>query len=228
MQYLSSTMLEVLKFFYTIGGHNYGLAIVWLTVAVNIALYPLTLTSIKQMSAMQRLQPRLNELQKKYKEEPKQLQKEMMDLYKGEGINPLGGCLPMLLKIPFFLALFWALQSKEFIALVTAAGAGNQFLWIADIAKPDPLRIMPVLIGITTWMMQQSMPATGQTQMMNWFMPIFIVIISVTFPAGVQLYWLVSNAVGAAQQYYIISKTPKKGKAREGKDEEHKDEGKVG
>src|SRR3989338_3705619 len=138
MQYLTSIMLEVLKFFNAFWPHNYGLSIIWLTVAVNLALYPLTLSSMQQMSAMQKIQPRMQELQKKLKGEPQKLQKEMMDLYKSEGVNPLGGCLPVLLKIPFFLALFFALQSKEFLALVSDAGSAASFLWITNIAQPDP------------------------------------------------------------------------------------------
>ena len=109
MNFLSKIMLEVLQFFYAIGGHNYGLAIIWLTVAVNLALYPLTLSSTKQMSAMQKIQPKMKKLQEKYKDDPKTMQKETMDMYKSEGVNPLGGCLPVLLKIPFFIGLFWAL-----------------------------------------------------------------------------------------------------------------------
>ena len=176
MDYLSHIMLEILKFFYAVGGHNYGLAVIWLTVAVNLALYPLTLSSIQQMSAMQRVQPRMQELQKKHKEDPKMLQRETMDLYRSEGVNPLGGCLPVLLKIPFFLALFFALQSKEFLALV---GHGQAFLWIADLAKPDPTKIMAILIGVTTWLSQKSMPsAPGQSQAMLYMMPVFITFIS--------------------------------------------------
>ena len=207
MHYLSGLMLEVLKFFYAVGGHNYGLAIVWLTVAVNFALYPLTLSSLQQMAAMQRIQPRMQELQKKHKAEPKNLQKEMMDLYRSEGVNPLGGCLPVLLKIPFFLALFFALQSKEFLTLV---GQGTGFLWVSNIAKWDPTYILAFLIGVTTWLSQKSMPsAPGQSQAMLWMMPIFITFVSARFPAGVQLYWVVSNLMGWAQQAYIMSKIPK-------------------
>lgn len=209
MQYLTNIMLEVLKFFYAIGGHNWGLAIIWLTVAVNLALYPLTLSSLQQMAAMQKVQPRMQELQKKFKDDPKKLQKEMMDLYRSEGVNPLGGCLPVVLKIPFFLALFFALQSKEFLALV---GAGERFLWIVDIAKADPTYILAGLIGVTTWLSQKSMPsAPGQGQAMLWMMPIFITFISVSFPAGVQLYWVISNLMGWVQQAYIMGqKIPKK------------------
>ncbi|MFA5839712.1 MAG: YidC/Oxa1 family membrane protein insertase [Candidatus Margulisiibacteriota bacterium] len=209
MQYLTDIMLEVLKFFYSIGGHNYGLAIIWLTIAVNLALYPLTLSSVKQMSAMQKIQPRLKDLQKKHKDEPQKLQKEMMDLYKGEGVNPMGGCLPMLLKLPFFLALFFALQSEALKVSMAAVGSGASFLWIANLAKPDPLWILPVLIGVSTWYMQKTMPAMGeQAQLMTWFMPIFIVLVSYAFPSGVQLYWVVSNMMGGVQQAYIMGKIP--------------------
>lgn len=222
MQFLSNIMLDILKFLYAIGGHNYGLAIIWLTVAVNLALYPLTLSSIQQMAAMQKVQPRIQELQKKYKDDPQKLQKETMDLYRSEGVNPLGGCLPVLLKIPFFLALFFALQSKEFIALVEKAGPGARFLWITNLAKPDPglfgIPALAILIGVTTWLMQKSMPAAGaseQMQLMTWFMPIFIAFISIPFPAGVQLYWLISNLMGTVQQVYIINTETKKKRRKE-------------
>ncbi|MBN3033110.1 MAG: membrane protein insertase YidC [Candidatus Saganbacteria bacterium] len=204
-------MLETLKFFYAIGGHNWGFSIIWLTVVANLALYPLTLSSIQQMAAMQRIQPRLQNLQKKYKDDPKKLQQEMMDLYKIERVNPLGGCLPLLLKLPFFLALFWALQSPQFTALV---GHEAVFIpgWIDDIAKHDPYFILPVLIGVSTWLSQKSMPsAPGQSQAMLWFMPIFITFISYNFAAGVQLYWFISNMMGWAQQAYIMQqKVPKR------------------
>ena len=212
MEYLSNIMLEILKFFYSIGGHNYGLAIVWLTVAVNIALYPLTLSSLQQMSAMQKIQPRMQELQKKLKDEPQKLQKEIMDLYKSEGVNPLGGCLPVVLKIPFFLALFFALQSKEFHALVQNSAG---FLWITEIGKQDPTYVLAVLIGVTTWLSQKSMPAApGQNQAMIYIMPAFITFVSVPFPAGVQLYWIISNLMGWAQQSYIMGQKIPKGRIK--------------
>jgi YidC/Oxa1 family membrane protein insertase len=204
MQYLTDIMLEILKFFHAVGGHNYGLAIIWLTVAVNLALYPLTLSSLQQMAAVQRIQPRMRELQKKHKDDPKKLQKETLDAWRSEGVNPLGGCLPMLLKIPFFLALFFSLQSKEFLAII---GKEASFLWVVDIAKPDPTYILAGLIGVSTWLSQKSMPASpGQGPVMLWMMPAFITFISITFPAGVQLYWVVSNLMGWAQQSYILSR----------------------
>jgi YidC/Oxa1 family membrane protein insertase len=215
MQFLTDIMLEILKFFFAIGGQNYGLAIIWLTVAVNIALYPLTLSSIQQMAAMQKIQPKMQELQKKHKDDPKKMQQELMGLYKGEGVNPLGGCLPTLLKIPFFLALFFALQSKEFLALVGQGGSGQSFLWMANIANPDPIRLMPIIIGITTWYMQKSMPAApGQPKLMIYVMPIMIAFISVAFPAGVQIYWVVSNLMGGVQQSHIMKREGQKSEKR--------------
>ncbi|OGC11940.1 hypothetical protein A3K48_05615 [candidate division WOR-1 bacterium RIFOXYA12_FULL_52_29] len=205
MDYLTNIMLEIVKFFYAIGGHNYGLAIIWLTIAVNIALYPLTVSSIQQMAAMQRIQPMMQKIQDKHKENPQQLQKEMMDLYKIEKVNPLGGCLPMILKIPVFLALFFALQSKEFLALI---GDNNGFLWISNIAKPDPTFVMVILIAVSTYLMQKSMPSTAagsQMQIVTWMMPIFIAFISISFSAGLQIYWVVSNMIGWAQQVYIVN-----------------------
>lgn len=302
MEFLSNTMLEALRFFAFFGGYGWG--IVWLTIAVNLALYPLTLTSIKSMSAMQRLQPRLQEIQKKFKDKPAELQKETMDAYRAEGVNPMGGCLPILIKIPFFLALFWVLQSPAFMAITSdpkndagflwinaeigqsleaAPGltknllsqkiivkkANNRYIWnnskelgkkkltdilankqadnVTDIkalraeikglseddaiatmkawqetnnlAKPEKLRfggveisIFAILIGISTYFMQKTMPGamTQQTQMMNTIMPLFIAVISWNFPAGVQIYWLVSNLIGTAQQYYIMKKSKNK------------------
>jgi YidC/Oxa1 family membrane protein insertase len=304
MEFLSNMMLEALRFFAFFGGYGWG--IVWLTIAVNLALYPLTLTSIKSMSAMQRLQPRLQEIQKKYKDKPAELQKETMDAYRAEGVNPMGGCLPILIKIPFFLALFWVLQSPAFMAITSdpkneagflwinaeigqsleaAPGltkkllsqkiivkkANNRYIWnnnmelgkkkltdilankqadkVTDIkalraeikglseedaiatmqawqetnnlAKPEKLRfggveisIFAILIGISTYFMQKTMPGamTQQTQMMNTIMPLFIAVISWNFPAGVQIYWLVSNLIGTAQQYYIMKKPKNKTK----------------
>jgi YidC/Oxa1 family membrane protein insertase len=270
------------------------------------------------MAALQKVQPRIQELQKKYKDKPQDLQKEMMGLYKSEKVNPLGGCLPVLLKIPFFLALFWAFQSTAFLEIASNPENNTGFLWVNgrvaasefvsaplvnklegskliildneksakagasyyvwdavlkindkhlrdvlantsensvddrkkikeklsglveglsedeaghiiaawnntnNLAKPDRvdtpigrISILALLIGITTYLMQKSMPSAGaqQAQMMSMFMPVFIVFICWNFPTGVQLYWLVSNVVGAAQQYYILNK-PKKARSK--------------
>lgn len=211
---LSDIMIQILNFFYTFSG-SYGYAVVLLTVAINIALYPLTLQSTRQMSAIQKLQPKIKELQEKHKGKPDQLQKETMELYSKEKVNPLGGCLPLLLKIPFFLAIFFALQSQEFKQIIMTANVNDNFLWISDLAKPDPTYVMAILIGITTYISQITMQQTQQNISMTYIMPFFIAFISVPFPAGVQLYWVTSNLITGLQQYYInktsVSRETKKG-----------------
>ncbi|MFA4967249.1 MAG: YidC/Oxa1 family membrane protein insertase [Candidatus Margulisiibacteriota bacterium] len=196
---------------------NYGWAIVFLTMAINFALYPLTLSSIVQMAAIQKIQPKLTELQKKHKDKPDQLQKEMMELYKKEKVNPFGGCLPMILKIPFFIALFYALQSKEFTTIISQPGINSSFLWISNLSKPDPTYILIILIAITTYLSQKTMPASNNQQMagMTYIMPFMIAFISIAFPSGVQIYWVVSNLVAVAQQWYIVKKIEKKNVSRE-------------
>ncbi|KAF0134909.1 MAG: preprotein translocase subunit YidC [Candidatus Saganbacteria bacterium] len=207
MNWLVDIMISSLTFFYSLT-NNYGLAIIFLTVTINIALYPLTLSSIVQMSAMQKIQPKIAELQKKLKDTPDQMQKELMELYKKEKVNPFGGCLPTLLKIPFFISLFMALQSEKFGQMIIAKGANANFLWISNLSKPDPFYIMIVLIGITTYFMQKTMPASPESNKMglNVIMPFFISFISISFPSGVQLYWVVSNLIAIAQQVYILKR----------------------
>lgn len=205
MNWIVDLILQGLNFFYIYVG-NYGYSIIFLTILINIALYPLTLTSIVQMAAMQKIQPKLQALQKKHKENPKELQKEMAELYKTEKVNPFGGCLPMLLKIPFFIGFFMALQSTEFLALIAKPGINASFLWMSNLAKPDHTYVMIILIAITTYLAQKTMPGSANNQQMatmNYIMPFFIAIISIGFPSGVQLYWVISNSLSIAQQWYI-------------------------
>lgn len=199
-------MLQVLNFFYAIGGHNYGIAIILLTIAVKIALYPLTLQSTRQMAAMQKVQPKFEKLKEKYKDKPDKFQQEIMALYKEHGVNPLGGCLPMLIQIPIFIALFMALTSPAFKQALTNSGGAATFLWIKDISHKDPTMVMAVLIGITTYWSQKTMPSSGsndQMKAMMMFMPIFITFISIGFAAGVQIYWVAQNVLTVIQQLYI-------------------------
>ena len=215
---LANITIEVLKFFYSLVP-NYGVAIIFVTILIKFALYPLTLQSTKQMAAMQKLQPKLQDLQKKHKENPKELQKRTMELYKEEGVNPFGGCLPMLLQLPVFIALFVALNSPEFKALLAVPGVNGGFLWIKNLAEPDfivfslfnlnlKLPLFAILIGLSTFWSQRTMPQTGGkgANPMLYFMPFFIAYISIYFPAGVQIYWLAQTAITALQQGYIMKK----------------------
>lgn len=206
MQPIIEIIIQALNYIYALTG-NYGLSIAALTIGINVVLYPLTLQSIVQMSALQKIQPKMQEIQKKHKEDPQKMQKEMLGLYKEEKVNPLGGCLPTLLKIPFFIALFYTLQSKEFLALIAQPEVSASFLWISDLAKPDPIYILPIMIGLSTYWMQKTMPSTAaasqQMQMMTYMMPAFLTFICLRFPTGVQIYWLVSNIMAASQQVFI-------------------------
>jgi YidC/Oxa1 family membrane protein insertase len=211
-------MLQTLKFFAGMSGGNYGLAIILLTAAVKLALYPLTLQSIQQMAALQRLQPKMQELQKKLKDKPEELQKKTMELYKSEKVNPFGGCLPMLLQMPFFLALYGAVFSPEFKALLVAPGAQASFLWIKNLATPDiipflafgktiGIPVSAILIGITSYFAQTTMPGMkAQQSAMTYFFPLFMAYISIYFPAGAQLYWLAQTVFSIIQQLYIARK----------------------
>lgn len=198
---MAGWMAQAVMFFYSLYP-NYGVAIVLLTIAVKIALYPLTLQSITSMAAVQRIQPRLKDLQKKHKDSPKELQEKTMALYKSEGVNPFGGCLPMLLQIPFFFALFFAVKDMKF------AGPGTTFLWLNDLAKPDPTYILIALIALSTYWAQKTTPQTSDSPMqaMNIFMPAIIAVMSAPFPAGLQLYWFVQTVFTAIQQRYILGK----------------------
>jgi len=212
MQPLIDVMLQILNLFYVIGFHNYGIAIILLTVAVKMALYPLTLQSTQQMAAMQKIQPKFEELKSKHKDKPEKFQKEVMDLYKEHGVNPLGGCLPILLQIPIFIALFMALTAPGFKETLAASGSSAAFLWIKNISLKDPFYIMPILIALTTYWSQKTMPGgsgNDQTKQIMVIMPFFIGFISLEFAAGVQIYWVTQNLLTVLQQVYIVSKKGK-------------------
>lgn len=181
--------------------NSYGVAIIVVTLAIRMALYPLTLSQTKSMAAMKELQPLLKEVQEKYKGDPKEIQQRQMELYKEHKVNPLGGCLPMLVQLPFLWAFFQVLQSIE---AVPAA----QFLGLWDLSQKDPYYIFPILAaGSTYW--QMTMTATDPSQKgMMLVMPIMIGVFSLNFPAGLVLYWVVSNLFSIGQQAYIAKRYP--------------------
>ena len=190
---------------------NYGIDIILLTILIKIIFYPLSLKSYKSMKEMQKLQPMIAKLREKYKDDREKLNKEMMSIYKTKGINPLGGCLPMVIQIPVFFALYKVLmQAIEF-------RHAPFMLWINDLAAPEdlftfhvagyalPIRILPLIMGITMVIQQKMTPTTAdpmQNKMMM-FMPIFFTFLFWGFPSGLVLYWLVNNVISIGQQYYI-------------------------
>ncbi|NLY29325.1 MAG: membrane protein insertase YidC [Firmicutes bacterium] len=193
MGYLETGLSWLLTFFYNVSG-SYGLAIILLTVTIRLVLAPLTLSQSKSMEAMKTLQPKMNALQQKYKDDPEEYQRRVMELYKEHNINPLSGCLPMLIQLPFLWALFAVLRNYDF---------GTGFLWLTSLSEPDPLYILPVLSALTTYIQMMMTSADASQKSMMLIMPIFIGYISISFPAGLVLYWVVSNLFSMGQQYLI-------------------------
>ena len=215
MDFLSGMMKTALGIFYeltkTAGIPSYGIAIILLTIAIKLVLYPLTVKSVKSMKAMQELQPKMKELQEKYKGNNEKLQKEMAALYKEAGVNPLSGCLPLLVQMPFLISIFYALQEFNYEEQY------QSFLFLPNLAQPDPTYILPLLSAATTWYQsKQTMTDNSQqNKMMLMFMPLFIGYISLTFPGGLVLYWVVSNVFQIIQQYFMYRKPSEKaGEAR--------------
>ncbi|MGE0625105.1 MAG: membrane protein insertase YidC [Pseudomonadales bacterium] len=184
---------------------NWGLAIILLTVLVKLVLYPLSAASYRSMANMRRVAPQMKRLQERYADDRQKLSQEMMNLYKKEQVNPLGGCLPMLLPMPIFIALYWVLY--ESVELRQAPFIG----WIHDLSVMDPYFILPLLMGGSMYLTQLMSPAVGdpmQVRMMK-LMPIMFTVLFLFFPAGLVLYWLVNNVLGIAQQYYVMKQTEK-------------------
>lgn len=181
---------------------NWGAAIILLTVMVKLVLYPLSQASYKSMANMRRVQPQMKRLQERYAGDRQKLSQEMMGLYKKEKVNPLGGCLPMLLPMPIFIALYWVLF--ESVELRQAPF----ILWIDDLAAMDPFFVLPLLMGGSMYLQQMISPMAGdpmQVRMMK-MMPIMFTVLFLFFPAGLVLYWLVNSVLSIAQQWYVIKR----------------------
>jgi YidC/Oxa1 family membrane protein insertase len=184
-----------------LGIPNYGLAIIILTIAIKVILYPLTVKQVRSMKAMQDLSPKLKALQEKYKDNKEKLNAEVAKLYKESGVNPLAGCLPLLIQMPFLIAIFFAIREYNYVS-------DPSFLWIKDLSQStpsDPYYILPVLAAATTWIStkQTGTDPSQQNKMMQMFMPLFIGYITISFPAGLGLYWVVSNVVQIVQQWWL-------------------------
>ena len=159
-------------------------------------MHPLVVTQTRNTEAMKELNPKLKELQTKYKNKPEVYQERMMQLYRENKVNPLGGCLPILLQWPLLFAFFAMLRQYDF------GGAG--FFWIPDLTQPDPAYVLPILSGLTTYI-QTAMTATDASQrMMTFFMPVFITAITFRFQSGLALYWVASNTFSIFQQWWIV------------------------
>ncbi len=194
--WMAVPLFKLLTFLQGIVG-NWGVAIILMTVVVKAVLYPLSAASFKSMANMRRVAPKLKKLQERHADDRQKLSQEMMALYKKEKVNPLGGCLPMLLQMPVFLALYWVLF--ESVELRQAPF----FAWIVDLAAMDKFFVLPILMGGSMFLMQTLNPAPVdpmQAKVMK-FMPIMFTALFLFFPAGLVLYWLTNNLLSMAQQW---------------------------
>lgn len=202
---LARPIFWMLKFFYSFIG-NYGWAIVLITIVTRIPFIPLLSKSQKSMKKLQELQPRMNELKEKYKKDPQKLQKEMMEIYKKHKVNPVGGCLPMLLQIPVFFALY------KVLLIALELRNAPFMLWITDLSAKDPYYILPVVMGVTM-VIQQKMTPTSLDPRQNkimMFMPVVFTFMFLNFASGLVLYWLVNNILSIVQQFYTNKKASRR------------------
>lgn len=193
---------------------NYGVAIILLTILLRLLMWPLTRKSYVSMLAMQKMQPEMARIQKLYANDKPRMQMEMMRLYQTHKTSPMSGCLPMLLQIPIFFALYKAL-------LISVQMRSESFLWISDLAAMDPYFILPVLMGLTMWLQQvlqngankkaasNANDVAAQTQKVMKWMPVLFTVMFAWMPAGLVLYWTVSNIFGIIQMYILKKKSEK-------------------
>ena len=195
---------------------NFGVAIILLTILVRLLFWPLTRKSTEGMKKMQELQPLMKEIQAKYKDNPQRLQQETWQLYREKKVNPMSSCLPMLIQIPVFIALFNVLRSAVELRYAP-------FLWIADLSEPEGLfaswfpfgglNLLPILMAVSTALQSYFTPSTGdkkQQQMMMVMMPAMMLIMFYSFPSALSLYWFLSNIFSIVQMWLIRRQTAAK------------------
>lgn len=209
---LARPALHLLRFLNRISG-NYGVAIILVSVLQKIVLHPLTAKSLRSMQAMKSLQPKIAAISERNKNNAQKKQQEVMALYKKHGVNPLGGCLPMLIQLPIFVALYNALSSS--VEMWRAP-----FLWIKDLSQPDalfafdvwglkdyPFNLLALLMGVSMFFQQKMSPPSSsdpqQAKLMLWMMPVMFTVMFWTFPSGLVLYWLVNNVLQMGQQQWL-------------------------
>jgi YidC/Oxa1 family membrane protein insertase len=181
---------------------NYGIVIILFSVMTKIAFYPLTQKSMKATQDLQKVQPMVKELREKHKKDPQKMQQETMRLYRQHKVNPLGGCLPMLIQMPVLWALFYVFRMT-----IEFRGAGFA-LWIQDLSAPDSPPVLPIVMGLSMFLQQKLSPQSADPKMapMLYIMPIVLTIVFMSFPAGLVLYWTVNNILAILQQLVLQKK----------------------
>lgn len=198
LTFIAAPLFWLLEWFHKLVG-NWGWAIILLTLLIKLVFYPLSVVSYRSMAHMRKLQPRLQSLKERYGDDKQKMQQAMMEIYKTEKINPLGGCLPILVQIPVFIALYWVLL--ESVELRQAPF----ILWLRDLSIPDPYFVLPVLMGVTmlgqTWLNPQ--PLDPMQKKIMYALPAVFTVMFLFFPSGLVLYWVVQNIISIAQQWQI-------------------------
>jgi len=225
MDFLIAPLVNLLLIFYSVLGNSFPLAIIVMTILVRLVTLPLTLPQQRSMRKMNALQPQLKELQKKYAGNRQKLSEEQMKLYREYGVNPLGGCLPLILQLFIMIAFYQAITSAlavnplQMLGLSQRVGPNiapllpinSHFLWL-DLSQPDPYYILPILVVATTYLQQKMMSPSGadpsqasMTRQMNIMMPLMFGLFALQFASGLSIYFIVSNLVGIAQ-YMLIGR----------------------
>lgn len=204
---ISQPLFTFLQFIHSLVG-NWGFAIILITIVVKGAMYPLTKKQYESMAKMRELKPKMDALKERYGDDKQKMQQAMMKMYKEDKVNPMGGCFPLLLQMPIFLALYWVLL--ESVELRHA----DFIFWITDLSAKDPFFVLPVLTGLSMYLLQKLQPMTmtdPMQQKIMQFMPVAMSLFFFIFPAGLVLYWLVSNVITLVQAKFIYASMEKRG-----------------
>jgi len=195
---IATPLFWILKWLHKMLG-NWGWAIIVLTLMIKAVFYPLSVASYRSMAKMRKVQPRLQAIKERYGDDRQKLHQAMMEIYKTEKINPLGGCLPILIQIPVFIALYWVLL--ESVELRQAPWA----LWIKDLSTPDPYFVLPILMGVSMLVQQwlNPQPLEDLQKKIMYALPVVFTFMFLWFPSGLVLYWVVQNVLSIAQQWQI-------------------------
>ena len=205
--WISQPLFTFLQFIHSLVG-NWGFSIILITIVVKGAMYPLTKAQYESMAKMRALKPKMDALKERYGDDKQKMQHAMMEMYKKDKVNPMGGCFPLLLQMPIFLALYWVLL--ESVELRHA----DFIFWITDLSVKDPYFVLPILTGLSMYLLQKLQPMTmtdPMQQKIMQFMPVAMSLFFFIFPAGLVLYWLISNIITLIQAKIIYASMEKRG-----------------
>ncbi len=207
--FIGKVLLLCLEYLYSFA-HNWGVAIILLTIGIKIVFWPLTAKSYSSMAKMRKIQPMLTALREKYADDRETLTRETMALHKTYGINPASGCVPMLVQLPVFFGLYQALLTSIELrgASFITYFPGTDALWLADLSQADPFYITPIIMGASMYFMQKMSPPMGDPmqQKIMMFLPVIFTFMFLSFPSGLVLYWLVNNLLSMLQQWLLLKK----------------------